>query len=67
MTDTSKVNLKPGDKIPVTIEGTGRRMPICQATVTEVDGLIVRFRYADDAPIFGGLTGMVRLPGWTTK
>lgn len=48
-------------------EGTGRRMPICQATVTEVNGRIVRFRYADDAPIFGGLTGTIRLPGWTTK
>ena len=54
-----------GDKIGVEIVGTGVSLPTLPATVLSVERKILRYRYDADAEMFAGLTGMIRLPGWT--
>ncbi len=51
---------KPGDVITVVIRGS--KIPPLKAIVPEVRPDVVYYRYADDAPVFGGLCGMLSLP-----
>lgn len=53
--------MKPGDKIYVKFKRM-TRMPMLGATVTEIRDNLLYYRYDDDAPVFGGLRGMIRLP-----
>lgn len=55
--------IQVGDQVPVRFEGT--TLPTVMATVTAIDGKILRIQYDAGAPIFAGLRGMIRLPGWT--
>jgi hypothetical protein len=50
---------KVGDVITVVIRGT--KIPPLKAIVLEVQPEVVYYRYADDAPVFGGLRGMLRV------
>jgi hypothetical protein len=58
--------MKPGDTITVRFRVTGpyaiNKLPELSATVLSVEGDLVRFRYADDAELYAGLIGQVRLP-----
>lgn len=58
--------MNPGDTITVkfTVGGPNaiNKLPQVQATVVAVEGDSLRVRYNDDAEIFGGLIGLVRLP-----
>jgi hypothetical protein len=52
--------LKPGDTISISFSNT--KLPPITAVVLEVVGSVVYVRYSDDAVVFAGLRGMVRLP-----
>ena len=57
--------MKIGDKISVRTTLRGRnattKLPVCSGIVTEIHGRNVVFRYCDDAEIFAGLRGLIRL------
>jgi hypothetical protein len=58
--------MKPGDTVTVrfTISGPNaiNKLPTLKATVLSVEGSNLRVRYAEDAEMFAGLIGLIRLP-----
>lgn len=63
--------MTPGDTITVKFVVSGpnaiNKLPQVQATVLSVDGDNLRVKYSDDAEIFSGLIGLVRLPRQSSK
>lgn len=60
------MNMKPGDTITVSFVVAGpnaiSKLPQVRATVLSVEGDNLRVRYSDDAEMFSGLIGLIRLP-----
>lgn len=64
--------MNTGDTITVKFVVGGpnaiNKLPQVQATVLAVEGDNLRVRYHDDAEIFAGLIGLVRLPAaWSSQ
>lgn len=59
-------NLHAGDTVMIRFRVSGpnaiNKLPELKATVLSVESDLVRIRYADDAPLYSGLIGLVRLP-----
>ena len=51
----------PGDRITIRLRETTLGPLPAIVTAIDLPGRILRYRYADDAPIFAGLVGVVRL------
>jgi hypothetical protein len=63
---SSTDNLHAGDTVTVRFRVSGpnaiNKLPQLKATVLSIEDDLVRIRYADDAPLYAGLIGLVRLP-----
>ena len=64
--ELSAVHLHAGDTVTVRFRVSGpnaiNKLPELKATILSIEDDLVRVRYADDAPLYAGLTGLVRLP-----
>jgi hypothetical protein len=59
-------SLHVGDTVTVRFRVSGpnaiNKLPELRATILSIEDDLVRIRYADDAPLYAGVVGLVRLP-----